>query len=227
MNIGGCLVENFVMIKGNVPLSALFTTVNNDVDWEKYGMCAYHCQKVADQGFVDGIYTQLLPISDMTKFNLYWEELQAFVASDAFPDDSIELLTEEQFLVQKGIVDGSNCYDPKGKKKKALKAKRDELINAGFEYNNEIFQVDTNSLANITQFASVVDDDMAPITWLGKDNLVKTFDDGNDFKKFANDAVVFVKAIYNAYNAKREQLTLAGDDEELIALVDVESGWEQ
>lgn len=226
MQLGGQTVENFVLIKGNVPLSALFsTTANNDVDWEKYGLCAYHCQKLSAQGFVSGVYNQLLPITDMTKFNLYWADLQAFVASDTFLDDSIELLDEEAYLVQKSIIDNDGCHDCKGRKKKQLKAKRDEIIANGISYDGDTFQIDNSSLSNISQFASIADDSMAPICWLTKDNVEHTFDDATDFKKFCSDAILRVKAIYNVYNEKRTQLTNAGDDEALIALVDVDTGW--
>lgn len=226
MQLGGQTIENFVLIKGNVPLSALFTlNEKNDVDWEKYGLCAYHCQKLAGQAMVGDVYHQLLPITDMTKFNLYWDELQAFVASDTFLDDSIELLNEAEYNVQKALIDNSGCHDCKGLKKKALKAKRDEIIANGITYNDEVFQIDAVSLANISQFASIADDSMAPICWLTKGNIEHTFDDADDFKLFCQAAILRVKEIYNVYNEKRTQLTNAGDDETLIALVDVDAGW--
>jgi hypothetical protein len=86
----------YALIK-NAPLGSLLDRDSNmRVEWEKYGFKPEHLSRLAVQGDDDnGDFAQLLPIYDDAEFDSMLPGLQAKIEGDLFPNDSIEILTED------------------------------------------------------------------------------------------------------------------------------------
>lgn len=69
---------------------------NSQVMWDRYGFNSDHLSRLSTQGEdSNGDQISLLPISDESAFNAMLPSLQAKIDSDLFPNDSIEVLSDE------------------------------------------------------------------------------------------------------------------------------------
>ena len=69
---------------------------NSQVMWDRYGFNSDHLSRLSTQGEdSNGDQISLLPIYDESVFNAMLPSLQAKIDSDLFPNDSIEVLSDE------------------------------------------------------------------------------------------------------------------------------------
>lgn len=105
----------------------------------------------------------------------------------------------------------------KESKKKEIDLMLSEEIKKGFLYNESIYQIDEKSLNAISTRASLLNDDIAAISWITQDNTIITFTN-NEFKDFANQCLAYESDLKIKARVLKNQIDEATTLKQLKAL---------
>ena len=95
----------------NCPLRNILKLEKNQINWEYYGFKVQDLMRLSYQSAYNGDFYQILPISDLTKFNETLSEIEAVIDSDLYPNDSIEIITEIEAAGIKQTIETSKVEE--------------------------------------------------------------------------------------------------------------------